>query len=147
MTGEERRFRFFEGVAQQELKDVDRRIMLPITLQNTRHQAAIALLVERDDAEKLAASMFGVSRQDLLEADIADACAEACNVLSGAIVDYLSANDQVEIGLPKSVEAAGYQSVLLTSVIKAYSEGRSDNHQLTLVIFDPLIESKHQENV
>lgn len=142
MTGEERRFRFYEGVTHHELKDVDRRIMLPITVHDTHHLAAIALLIDREDAERLAASMFGVLPEDLVEVDIADACAEACNVLSGAIVNYLSANDQVDIGLPKSVGAARYQSVLLANVIKAYSEGRSNNHQLTLVIFDPLIESK-----
>lgn len=147
LTGEDRCFRFVDGMTQQDGNNVHRRIVLPISSPDAKQRAAIALLIGREDAEQLASSMFGVLRKDLAEEDIADACAEACNVLSGAIVEYLSASEQIQIGLPTAIEAADYQSVLLGSNIKAFFEGKSDNQQLTLVIFDPLVEPKHQGSV
>ncbi|MEI7430100.1 MAG: chemotaxis protein CheX [Betaproteobacteria bacterium] len=147
LTGEDRCFRFVEDMTQHEGAPIDRRIVLPISLPNAKHQSAIALLIGREDAEQLASSMFGVLKTDLAEADIADACAEACNVLSGAIVEYMSTTEQIEIGLPTAIEAAGYQSVLLGSNIKAFFEGKSDKQHLTLVIFDPLVEPRPQGGV
>lgn len=145
LTGEARCFRFFEGLALHDVKEIDRRIVLPMSLQGANHLAATVLLMDREDAEHLAATMFGVSPSELSESDIADACREACNVLSGAIVEYLSTDDPVDIGIPDQIGAARYQSVLNASSVKAYSEGSADNHHLMLVLFDPLIGPTHQE--
>jgi hypothetical protein len=146
LSGEFRCFRFCEGMNLQDEKDVYRRIVLPISLHNVHHLAAIVLLIDREDAEKLATSMFAISKTDLTDADIADACVEACNVLSGAIIGYLNAHDQVEIGIPKAIGSDGYQLLLNGSEIKACSDGNSDNHHLMLVIFDPLVEPKYTES-
>lgn len=145
LTGERRCFRFFEATALRDIQGIDRRIVLPMALHHAHHLAATALLIDRDDAEQLAASMFGIARAELSEADVADACAEACNVLSTAIVEYLSATDQVDIGLPEAMEEARYQTMLGASGIRAYSEGSSEHHQLTLVVFDPLKEPLFRE--
>lgn len=145
LTGEERCFRFFEATALRDVQGIDRRIVLPMSISHTDHLAATALLIEREDAEQLASSMFDVARTDLSEADIADACAEACNVLSTAMVEYLSGEESVDIGLPRLMEAGRYRRVSSASGIKAYSEGTSDHHQLTLVVFDPLKEPMSRE--
>ena len=139
LTGEDRCFRFYEGPILLEGKETDRRIVLPLSLGKESHLAASVLLIDRENAECLAATMFGIGRNALREADVADACAEACNVLSVAIVEYLSENAPVEIGLPERMGAALYQAALSTGSVRAFSEGRQDKHQLMLVIFDPLI--------
>lgn len=146
LSGESRRFHFYEGMSFQDAENVRRRMVLPVILHDAGHLAAIALLIDQDDAEKLAAWMFGILRQDLIEENIVDACAEACNVLSGAIIEYLSAHDQVEVGIPMQIDPDEYQSVSNASEVKAYSNGELNGHQILLVIFDPLAETKHMES-
>ena len=139
LAGEERCFKFFEGPALREGPVADRRIVLPLSLGTENHLAASVLLIDREDAERLAATMFGIARAELSEADVADACAEACNVLSVAIVEYLSESDPVDIGVPERMTPGCYEAVLNTGNVRAFSEGRRDDRQLTLVVFDPLV--------
>lgn len=140
LSGESRCFRFVASVCRPDGAQAERRILLPLQLSSPPHVAGIALLIDREDAEEVASAMFGIPRCQLAEADITDACSEACNVFSGCLIEMLSQQDQAEIGLPKPMEPNGYHSVSLASGIKALIESNSSSKQMTLVIFDPLAE-------
>lgn len=58
LTGEDRCFCFYEGPVLLEDKETDRRIVLPLSLGKESHLAAWVLLIDRENAECLAATMF-----------------------------------------------------------------------------------------
>lgn len=140
LSGESRCFRFVASVYHGCNDHAELRILLPLRLPSPPHSAGIALLISREDAEEVASAMFGIPHEALAEEDITDACTEACNVFSGCLIEFLGQKEEAELGLPKPMEASGYQSISLASGIKAMIESCTSARQMTLVIFDPLAE-------
>jgi hypothetical protein len=111
---------------------------LPMQLAHTPETPAIVVLIDRADAQSIAAFMFGTPADTLAEADLRDACGEACNVFSDCFVLHLSQNHDVQIGLPQSLSTADFAYANTHSHLFARYESRISNACLTLLVYDSL---------
>lgn len=127
-----------------------RHLLLPIGRLDRPDRAAVGLLIDRHEAEAVAAAMFAVPAERLTEADIDDACAEACNVLSGCVVDLLRPTGragaaELDLGLPHALPAEHYRALFLASTRLALYELDAEpdapsGPDVRLVVFDPVCE-------
>lgn len=145
LARESRSFRLVADVQRCTSHVGDRRIVLPVGLDDPSHRAGVALVISEQDAENLASVMFDLPSESLAINDIDDACLEACNVLSGCLVEYLPSGYLAEIGLPQAMALQGYREVSLASGVKALFEAGQNARRLTVVLFDPLAETRAVE--
>lgn len=122
-------------------------LLLPIGRLDRPDRAAVGLVIDRGEAEAVASAMFALPREALTDEDVADACAEACNVLSGCVVDLLrpaspSEAGGLDLGLPRAVAADAYEAVSLASRLLALYElegsGAPSCADVRLVVYDPV---------
>lgn len=119
-------------------------LLLPIGRLDRPDRAAVGLVIDRGEAEAVASAMFALPRESLTDEDVADACAEACNVLSGCVVDLLrpTSSGGLDLGLPRAVAADAYEAVSLASRLLALYElegsGAPSCADVRLVVYDPV---------
>ncbi len=140
LARESRSFKLIADVQRSSSRADERRIVLPVGLDDPSHRAGVALVISREDAENLASVMFDLPRESLAASDVDDACLEACNVFSGCLIEYLPSGHLADIGLPEAMAVQGYREISLASGIKALFEAGQNARRLTVVLFDPLAE-------
>jgi len=138
LARESRTFRLVANGPGAGAAEGDRRIVLPLGLDDASHRAGVALVIPREDAETLASVMFDTEPSALAQSDIDDACAEACNVFSGCLIEYLPCGNLADIGLPEAMALDGYRLVSLASGIRALFEAREQDRKLVVILFDPM---------
>jgi hypothetical protein len=138
LARESREFRLVLDVQPSPVSDGERRIVLPVGLDDPSHRAGVALVISHEDAKTLASVMFDLAPAALEQSDIDDACAEACNVFSGCLVEYLPSGYLADIGLPEAMALEGYRKVSLASGVKALFEASQHDRRLAVILFDPM---------
>ena len=112
---------------------------MPLTLATQTQRGGVGVFMQRGDAVEVAAYMFGVSRDQVDDADLRDACAEVCNVLSDCITLQFGAEQDVKMGLPLCGSATDYVFVAENSVSGAVYQESTGARSLLIVLYDSLI--------
>lgn len=110
-------------------------VILPLIVNTQPHTESIAVGLIMDDQEaiKVASHMFGLTLDDLSDADIQDAKKETCNILgSGLITDA-----RCELGLPTEVPLATFFDLQKSaSFSKLFVSDKPNQDLVNLVIFN-----------
>jgi hypothetical protein len=118
----------------------DKHLLMAAPLPQQGRHAGVGLVIDRAEAVGIAAAMFDVAPADLSEADIDDACGEACNVMSACVAEALQADRPVAFDRPLPLPARRYQAISnASSVLTAYAS-HAPSGNVTLTVFDPLAE-------
>ncbi len=137
LSGEERAFQYIAGLTDA-LQVAEFSFFMPLKLPNETRRGGVGVLIQHGDAVSVAANMFGVARQETLEADLQDACAEVCNVFSDCIATHFSPGQEVEIGLPRAASLKDYEIFAENCVTRAVYQGCAGAHRLLIVLYDSL---------
>ncbi len=100
----------------------------------------VGVLVTREDAQRVAAHMFGAPPDTLPEADLQDACSEVCNVFSEAISTIMTGNDSVKMELPFRALAPEYEMITQKSTVAALFHSCREATHLYILIYDVFVE-------
>lgn len=138
LSGERRLFEFSSGpYAAPPFAEFS--FFMPLTLAAHRRPCGVGVLMPRCDAVLVAAHMFGVSQDQVDDADLRDACAEVCNVLSDCVSTHFGSEHDVKLGLPQGADAAAYANIVAKdSVIKGVYLGGTGINGLLIVLYDSL---------
>lgn len=117
--------------------------LLPLDVAQDDKHCAIVVLIPPDDAQQVASNMFGLDPSQLVEADLADACAETCNLFSDCIVMHLSGEADVSIGLPSLLDEDAYAQACRQSHIAAQYGSPSASRCLSVLVLDPYCPPPH----
>jgi len=109
-------------------------------------RAAVSLVVSEAQARDIAAVMLGVPHDTLTDADVVDACGEACNVLSGCVVQELDGGTPLELGLPVHLIASEYTELTSNSTLRLSFEAGPVARDVLMYLFDPLSPLATREN-
>lgn len=113
-------------------------VVIPVGVGQHSARAAVGLVLSSEQARDIASAMLGVPVDELTDLDIADACGEACNVLSGCIVEEIEPGHPLELGLPQHLNTSGYRELCLKSTLKAFFETDATEFDVHMHVFDPL---------
>jgi hypothetical protein len=137
LSGEERSFHYRAGKTGL-LQFAEFSFFMPLTVANETRPGGVGVLIQYQDAVRVAANMFGVSPQHVQQADLRDACAEACNVISDCIAMHFSAGQTVKIGLPRHASPFEYEEIAENSVARAVYQGCAGALCVLVVLYDSL---------
>ena len=137
LSGEER---MFQCVPQSPdaLPVADFSFYIPLKLVETACSGGVGVLIQQDDAIRVATYMFGMARQQVQHDDLRDACAEVCNVFTYCMATHFGGGQQVAIGLPREAGPTQYQSFAESCVTRAVYEGCTGDQRLLVVLYDNL---------
>lgn len=135
LSGEARNFRHMT-LKPDVLQFAEFSFFLPLTDADLSRSGGVGVLVQREDAARVATHMFGVARGQVTEADLRDACAEVCNVLSDCMAPLFSEGHGVLVGLPLAASSAEYGTIAEHSVARAIYQGRAGPHRVRVVLYD-----------
>lgn len=135
LSGEQRNFMFAEQRdAPQRFAEFS--FFMPLVVQSEGRVGGVGVLIQRDDAVRVAAYMFAVEPDEVQEADLKDACSEVCNVFSDCIVMHVSGNEDVSIGLPAIVDVDTFLGISKHSVVAAIYQSNFELGNLVVVVYD-----------
>jgi hypothetical protein len=77
---------------------------------------------------------------------VVDACGEACNVLSGCVVQELDGGTPLELGLPVHLIASEYTELTSNSTLRLSFEAGPVARDVLMYLFDPLSPLATREN-
>ncbi len=137
LSGEQRSFQCLADAASVA-DSADFSFFMPLGLANDSRQGGVAVLMQRGDAMQVAANMFGVAQPEVSVADLGDACAEVCNVLSDCLMQHFAAGQDVKIGLPRAAGPLELARLAEKSVVQVMYQGRAGALSLLIVLYDGL---------
>jgi len=146
LLGERRTFHVGPMQPPAVRPDGSRCVILPIVLKRLGTRAAVSLVVSEAQARDIAAVMLGVPHDTLTDADVVDACGEACNVLSGCVVQELDGGTPLELGLPVHLIASEYTELTSNSTLRLSFEAGPVARDVLMYLFDPLSPLATREN-
>lgn len=117
--------------------------LLPLDVAEDAKHCAIVVLIPPEDAQQAATHMFGLPSSQLADADLADACAETCNLFSDCIVMHLSGEADVRIGLPCLLDEDAYVQACRQSHIAAQYASPCGSRCLSVLVLDPYCPPSH----
>jgi hypothetical protein len=134
LSGEQRSFIFSEQRdAPQGFAEFS--FFMPMEVRAEGRVGGVGVLIQRDDAVRVAAYMFAVEPDEVQEADLKDACSEVCNVFSDCIVMHVSGIADVSIGLPAMADSNGFLRISQTSVVTAVYQSNFELGNLVVVVY------------
>lgn len=110
-------------------------VILPLYVDSLpqRESIAIGLILDDEEAVKVASHMFGLTPETLSLADIQDAKKETCNILGGGLI----IDDNSELGLPKEIPLEEFLALQKNATFSMLFVSDKPNEDLVnLVIFD-----------
>nr|WP_315463201.1 hypothetical protein [uncultured Rhodoferax sp.] len=143
-TGLDRAWRFLSGtertfVFSPELEPVpaltEYCYFMPLQVRAEKRRICIGVFLQRSDALAVAAHMFGTEIAALQDADLHDACAEACNVLSDCMALHIGGSEDVHIELPFLAGPAEYAQIASECTPTALYIGGSSHPPLCIVVY------------
>jgi hypothetical protein len=142
-AGLSRAWHFLSGAERQFMFSMEQQVALACAEfsyfmpMEVAHQQAggIGVLMQRSDAQTIAAHMFGADASALAEPDLHDACAEACNVFSDCVALHIGGHSDVHIGLPFLAGPAEYAQIASQSIPAAIYSGCSLHAPLYVVVY------------
>ena len=93
-------------------------------------------MIGREDAIQVAVHMFGTSREEVTQADLLDACSEACNVCAESIATHFGPSHVVSVGVPQFASANEYQAAAQSSLARAIYRGAVGDQVIYAVLYD-----------
>jgi hypothetical protein len=137
LSGERRAFVFSSGLGVvPPLAEFS--FFMPLTIAAQDGRGAVGVLIQRSDAIRVAAHMFGVPRDQVDDADLRDACAEVCNVFADCAAAHFGSEHDVKLGLPQYADAAAYAIIEKSSIPKGVYLGGTGAHSVSIVLYDSL---------
>lgn len=110
-------------------------LILPVQVDNELDgdSIAIGLIMDDDEAVKVASHMFGLMPEVLSKADIEDAKRESCNILGGGLI----VEEGYTLGLPKEITLDTFFELQKKATFsKLYVSDKPNEDRVNLVIFD-----------
>jgi hypothetical protein len=138
LSGETRKFECLTEKTLELLKHAEFTFYLPFTIQGSNRPGGIGVLIGREDAIRVAHHMFGSSREEVTQADLLDACAEACNVCAESLATHFGPARVVTVGLPQFASATEYESAAQNTLARAIYRGGSGDQVIFAVLYDSL---------
>jgi hypothetical protein len=111
--------------------------VIPMTVEEEDTTFAVGILIQREDALTVAASMFGLSRAEVPDADLRDACSEVCNIFSDCISRNVYQSDKVKVGLPFVLDEFNYKKIFEASGSGDIYQSLWNAQSLGVVVFKP----------
>ncbi|MGE5450572.1 MAG: hypothetical protein ACM3VZ_01845 [Acidobacteriota bacterium] len=137
LSGTQRRF---EPTTLQILPrpgETEHRVVLPVKLRNGTRLVAVGVMIDQDQAEAVARFMFGQAEGPVSEADVQDACLEACNVLASSVIQGCENPIVIDIGLPHEVSAQQYAHLQTHANVRVTLMSEIDfEHRIVVTVFD-----------
>ncbi len=84
---------------------------MPMQSEHDGSTFVVVILIDREDALKVASAMFGVSADALSEDDLSDASSEVCNIFASCISTEHLGVAVIGLGLPRRLSGANYYCV------------------------------------
>ena len=137
LSGERRVFEYRPAVGDAP-RFADFSFFMPLTIATRTRQGGVGVLMQRGDATQVASYMFGAARDQVDDADLHDACAEVCNVLSDCVAMHFGAEHAVKLGLPQCASATETENIVENNVATAVYQGCTGAHRLWIVLYDSL---------
>lgn len=110
-------------------------VILPMYIDSLPQPESIAigLIMDNDEAIKVASHMFGLTPETLSAADIQDAKKETCNILGGSLI----VDQNSKLGLPQEIPLAEFLELQKNATFSMLFVSEKPNEDLVnLVIFD-----------
>lgn len=110
-------------------------VVLPVYIDHEQHHESIAvgLIIDDDEAKKIASHMFGQALEDLTGADIEDAKKETCNIMGGGLI----VGQNTELGVPTEITLEKFFELQKNaSFSKLFVSDNPYQDLVNLVIFD-----------
>ena len=143
LSGQTRTFECLTEKTPELLKHAEFTFYLPFTIQGSNRSGGIGVLIGREDAIQVAQHMFGTSREEVTQADLLDACSEACNVCAESIATHFGPSHVVSVGVPQFASANEYQAAAQSSLARAIYRGAVGDQVIYAVLYDsPKTESE-----
>ena len=130
-------FKFKESQHRYTMQDQGNlmAVILPIYIDSLPQPKSIAigLILDNDEAIKVASHMFGLTPETLSAADIQDAKKETCNILGGSLI----VDENSQLGLPQEIPLAEFLELQKNATFSTLFVSEKPNEDLvSLVIFD-----------
>lgn len=109
---------------------------LPLSGRDNESAGAVGVLIEGDDAQQVAANMFGKDADHMELHNQSDACAEACNVLAECVVHNITQQANITIGLPFNADALMYQDICHNCTPAAIYQCQTKTGQLFVIAYE-----------
>ncbi|TXG94422.1 MAG: hypothetical protein E6R09_17440 [Rhodocyclaceae bacterium] len=100
--------------------------------------AGVGLAISETDARKATSKMFDLPEAELTSDDIADACAELCNIFAGGVPNHVIEEITLDMGLPSRLEPEQFMLILQASQVTSIYLARIDERKMQVIVFDCL---------
>lgn len=110
-------------------------VVLPLYIDRQPQPEAIAigLILDDEEALKIASHMFGLSLDHLSDEDVKDAKKETCNIMGGGLI----IDEKSQLGLPQEIPLEEFFSLQKTATFsRLFVSDRPNEDLVNLVIFD-----------
>lgn len=135
LSGQERDFHYLARNAKP-LQFAAFSYFMPLSTLNPPRHGGVGVLLDHEDALAVATHMFGVAEAQVRDADLHDACAEVCNVLSDCVAPQFEPSAPVGPGLPRLASPTQYDHIAATSQARAVFQASRAHHHLFVVLYD-----------
>lgn len=119
----------------------DLHAVIPVQVPTNPVPSGIALRVSKTVATELASQLFGVAPDEVDDSQRIDVCGELCNILCSCVTPLFAAQDEIEMGVPRSVDFVEFQNILAKNDVASLYEAAPGDGNVTVVIvnaFTPL---------
>ena len=135
LSGQARTFVPVEG---RDLAAASRCVLLPATVNGNPPGGAVLLSISEEDARAVAAAMFGLHDSALSSEDVDDACREVCNQFSHCVTRPYSSRQVVRLGLPATVPADLWSTVVEPDTVLDIFESSLEGHRMQVAVLSRL---------
>jgi len=110
---------------------------MPMQSEHDGSTFVVVILIDREDALKVASAMFGVSADALSEDDLSDASSEVCNIFASCISTEHLGVAVIGLGLPRRLSEANYHCVFDAGGQRDVFESIGVHEMLRVLRFTP----------
>lgn len=117
--------------------ETEHTVVLPVKLLEGERLIAVGVMIDDAEAVAVARFMFGQSDGQVNQADLHDACLEACNVLASSVIAGCENPSVIDIGLPLEVSAQKYADLQQHAIarVSLVSEAQGER-RIVVTVFD-----------
>lgn len=101
--------------------------------------AGVGLAISEPDARKATSKMFGLPESELTSDDIADACAELCNIFAGGVPNHVIEEITLDMGIPHRLESEQFMLILQASQVTSIYLAQIGERKMQVIVFDCLV--------
>jgi hypothetical protein len=114
---------------------VDKAYYLHVDVSDRGAHYLVSVLMQRNDAVTVASHMLGIAPQTLVEGDLIDAMAEACNVITSRKLLKLSEEAQIKVGRSGYLLPEIYAQTCATGRLDSGFSARNGDNVIHVLVF------------